>query len=162
MNLALDLDDVVIDFTAGIFQAAGIAPERFKDICSYDYREVFEFKPVWERVKNDAAFWLGLSAIEVEIPSVCTAYLTSRHASEAITRQWLASNRLPQLPLHYSHNKAQDAVALGFTGVVDDKGEDFEACVKVLPDSFLVSRPWNRHIETARRIFRLIELEWRT
>ena len=162
MNLALDLDDVVIDFTAGILQAAGVSSDRFKDIHSYDYREIFEFKPVWERVKDDTLFWLNLPPIEYIIPSVCTAYLTGRYASEQITRSWLQKWSLPQLPLYYSQDKARDGLALGFTGVVDDKAKDFEACVKVLPDSFLVSRPWNRHAITPRRIFRLCELEWRT
>ena len=163
MRLGLDIDDVVCDFTWGVFKEAGIPIERVSEVKSYDYNEVLDFKPIWERVKDDNAFWLGLPVLDSHIPTCCVAYVTARYCPPDITKAWLVKNGLPELPLYYVKGvkKLEALLSHGLDGIVDDKAEVFMRVYKQLPMSFLVSRPWNRHVVTPNRIFRLEELDWR-
>ena len=163
MQLGLDIDDVVCDFTWGVFYEAAIPIEQVIGVRSYDYREVLDFKPIWKRVKDNAAFWLGLPVLNGYIPRCCVAYVTSRYCSPQITEMWLQANDLPLLPIYYvkSDDKLSILLEHGLDGIVDDKAEVFEKVSARLPMSFLVSRPWNRHVVTPNRIYRLEELDWR-
>jgi len=162
MNLGLDIDGVICDFTAGIFSVAGIPLRRVAEVQSYDYKPVLDFKPIWARVRGDELFWLGLAPLETTIPQCCAVYLTSRYCSDAVTRQWLHVHGFPKLPVVNTQDKAGKLQELGLDGLVDDHAEHFMAAQAVATQNFLVSRPWNRHIVSTRRILRLEELEWRT
>ncbi len=163
MRLGLDIDDVVCDFTWGVFHEAEISVEQVVGVRSYDYREVLDFKPIWERIKDNDAFWLALPVLDSHIPNCCVAYVTSRYCPIQITEAWLRAKSLPLLPIHYvkSDDKLSVLLEHDLDGIVDDKAEVFEKVSKRLPSSFLVSRPWNRHVITPNRIYRLEELDWR-
>ena len=163
MRLGLDIDDVVCDFTRGVFEEAGIPIERVSEVRSYDYNEVLDFKPIWERVKDSQEFWLSLAVLDRHIPACCVAYVTARYCPPAITETWLIKNGLPLLPIYHAKGteKLEALYAHNLDGIVDDKAGVFMRVYKELPTSFLVSRPWNRHVVTPNRIYRLEELEWR-
>ena len=163
MRLGLDIDDVICDFTWGVFGEAGIPIQRVADVRHYDYREVLDFKPIWERVKDDNAFWMSLPVLDSYIPACCVAYVTARHCPPTITNAWLIKNNLPLLPLYYAKGteKLEALREHNLDGIVDDKAGVFMKVYEQLPTSFLVSRPWNRHVVTPNRIYRLEELDWR-
>lgn len=162
MRLGLDIDDVICDFTAGIFRVAGVPLEESRRVHSYDYKEVLKFNNIWERVKDDEDFWLSLPVLDSHIPSCCGAFVSSRYCSPEITMRWLKEHNLSKLPLYQTKDKLQTLRDLNLQGLVDDKAEVFLQVREEFPLSFLVSRPWNRHISTPNRIYRLEELEWRT
>lgn len=173
MRLGVDIDDVIADFTASVLNFAGVRPDRYKDIITYDYKPVIaDFKQqVWNHVKDSEQFWLTLPPIERHIPSCCVLYLTARYCSDDVTKEWLKRNGLPLLPIvnvNHVHcgterdvSKTEKMLEHGLDGLVDDKDKHFLDAVKVRPNSFLVSRPWNKGVVTPQRIFRLAELEWR-
>lgn len=161
MNLGLDIDGVICNFTAGVFRAAGVPLSRYAEIVGYDFSPVLNFKPVWDRVKGNEEFWLGLAPLETNVPHCCSVYLTSRYCSDAVTRQWLHVHGFPKLPIVNTPDKAGALRTYMLDGLVDDHADHFMAAQAVAKQNFLVSRPWNRHIVTTRRIFCLEELEWR-
>lgn len=161
MRLGLDIDGVICDFTGGVFRAAGVPLTRYADIQGYDYTPVLNFREIWERIKGDELFWLGLAPVETHIPHCCGVYLTSRDCSDAVTRQWLHVHGFPKLPIINTRDKARAIEVQELDGLVDDCAAHFLAAEKVASCNFLVSRPWNREVVTPRRIYRLEELEWR-
>ena len=161
MRLGLDIDNVICDFTRGVFKFAGVPYQEVYRVHSYDYKEVFNFKNLWERVKDDETFWLSLPVLDSHIPSCCAAFVSARYCPPETTMRWLEKHNLAKLPLHQTKDKLQTLRNLNLQGLVDDKAEVFLEVREEFPLSFLVSRPWNRHVSTPNRIYRLEELDWR-
>ena len=173
IRLGLNIDDIVSDFALGIFKVAGVPYDLYKYILTYDYRPVItDFKSILNEVKDDRQFWLDLEPLEKSIPDCCTHYLTARYCPDSITKEWILRNNLPALPIvNVNHvrcgtprdlSKTDKLIELGLDGLVDDKDKHFMDASSVKPNSFLVSRPWNRNVQTNNRIYRLEELDWRT
>ena len=161
MRLGLDIDGVVCDIYTGLFGVAGVPLKRLTEIEQYNFLPVFEFNPVWEKVKDDENFWLSAPVLDRHIPSCCVAYISSRHCSQETTQRWLHCHGLDVIPLYQTSGKARVLRELGLDGLVDDKGETYEELRDEFPASFLVSRPWNKWVKTPNRIYRLEELDWR-
>jgi hypothetical protein len=123
------------------------------------------FDKVFEEIKRDHDFWVNAPPLDAYIPNQVQMYLTARECPNTWTKEWLKKNGFPDLPLVNTQveKRSKDAIALeaGVHGHVDDKAETFIQCNRVLPYSFLVSRPWNIDVQTPRRIYKLEELEWR-
>lgn len=177
-KLSLDIDDVICDFTRGFFRAIGVKPEEvdmhWKHPRDYYYSNLIpqeeatpsrSFHKVFDSLKIQEDFWLNLPVLDSYVPPQVQMYLTARETPDAITQRWLRRHGFPDLPLvnvNWSkRSKAEVALEAGMHGHVDDKSDTFEECVRVLPYSFLASRPWNIDVITPRRIYRLEELDWR-
>lgn len=124
------------------------------------------FHKIFDALKVDPNFWLGLPVLDNHIPKDVEMYLTARECPDEVTREWLDKHDFPKLPLtnvHYTkRHKVDVATEAGMHGHIDDKSDTFIACVEDLPHSFLASRPWNIDVITPRRIYRLEEVDWRS
>jgi hypothetical protein len=178
LNFSLDIDDCICDFTRGFFAANGLtgpaANEAWKKPRDYWYSWLIpqtqgspeaSFNKVFDDLKRERDFWVNLPVLDNYIPDSVKMYLTARECPNEWTREWLTKNGFPDLPLvntqDVQKSKAVIAAYHGMQGHVDDKSETFIDCYKTLPDSFLMSRPWNIDVSTVRRVYRLEELDWR-
>jgi hypothetical protein len=179
-RLSLDLDDVVCDFTHHFFVKNGRtrlqAKKDYFRPRDYWYSWLLpqgedgpeaSFDRVFEVVKKNPDFWLTMPVLDKHIPHEVVFYLTSRECANEITQEWLRINDLPQLEVVnaslLNRKKWDIAKEREITGHIDDKDTTFVGCISNdLPDSFLVSRPWNTDIKTDRRIYRLEEVDWRS
>ena len=105
MRLGLDIDNVICDFTRGVFKFAGVPYQEVYRVHSYDYKEVLNFKNIWERVKDDETFWLSLPVLDSHIPSCCAAFVSARYCPPETTMRWLKKHNLAKLPLHQTKDK---------------------------------------------------------
>ena len=176
---SLDIDDVIAGFTTYFFMRNGLskeeAAEAWKHPRDYWYSWLIpqteetpeqSFNKVFNEIKKDDNFWLGIPVLDSYVPPSVKFYLTSRECSDSVTEEWLRINGFPKLEVVNSHylgiSKAAIAKARKIEGHIDDKSETFIQCIKEgLTKSYLVSRPWNIDVETPRRIYRLEELDWR-
>ena len=162
MRLALDVDGVLADFVGGLFARAGLALHLENAIDKFAFLEEWNLEKLWEKVRLDEQFWLSLPVVDSHIPDCCVIFLSDRPVETDVTRKWLAVNSiLPDLPVHHVKDKLVFLRKSDLDGLVDDKGETYEAIRGEFPSSFLVSRPWNRWVKTRNRIYRLEELDWR-
>lgn len=178
VKLSLDIDDCICDFTRAFFVKNGLsqaeANEAWKKPRDYWYSWLLpqtevtpeaSFDKVFEAIKKDHDFWVNAPALDTYIPKQVQMYLTARECPNEWTTEWLKKNGFPLLPLVNTQiekrKKVDIALQAGMHGHVDDKAETFMECNRILPYSFLVSRPWNIDVITPRRIYRLEELDWR-
>ena len=161
LKLGLDIDGVVCDLYTGLFGVAGVPLYRLHDVEEYNFKPVFDFDPVWDKVKGDDNFWLSCPVLDGYLPVQAVAYISSRYCSPEITKQWLRCHGLDAFPLYQTDDKLAKLRELKLDGLIDDRGETYEQVRGEFPASFLVSRPWNRWVKTRNRIYRLEELDWR-
>ncbi len=72
----------------------------------------------------------------------------SNGASEAATRAWLDRHGLPFDSLTFSPDKT----IVRIDTMVDDKPSNYAALTAVGVDAYLLSRPWNQHVNDATRV----------
>ncbi len=165
IRLGLDIDGVLADFGLAFLRAAGKLDSDWSRITGWDFTPVLtpeEFTEYWDRVKDSASFWLLIPSFKQIVPPCCVRYITNRYCSDDITSRWLKAHQYPELPVTNTVDKLAALTEFGLSGIVDDKTETFQDAIAAgYAKSFLVSRPWNRYVETSRRIFSLSELEWR-
>lgn len=156
MNIFLDIDEVVCDFISGIEKKHPILKER--DVTNYLLPDgVVD----WDVLYQDSFFWLNLPVLDR--PTVKIAgYVSHRLFDTRITEFWLHINRFdPSKVLHVTTSCHKVEVLLSYRCdlYVDDKPQTFYECESAGINVYLYDRPWNQHVKTNKRIYKLAELE---
>jgi hypothetical protein len=63
------------------------------------------------------------------------------------TEAWLIEHGVPHKSLSYSQTKGLDAVRLGLDYFIDDNERNWREVFEATGSSYLLDRPWNRHVE---------------
>lgn len=85
------------------------------------------------------------------------AFGTTPEVSQKNTRDWLAHHRIPYDELHFSADKTVVATDM----FVEDKVENFVALEAAGTDTYLITRSWNEHFETDKRINDIIDFAFK-
>lgn len=151
----LDVDEVVADFLT----AAGKEFPEIKRETQLTYELPAHIN--WQKFYDDMSFWLILPVLDR--PTVQVAgYISHRPFPTYITEFWLHINRFERAPVYHvdcSTKKVRLLQELGATLYVDDKPSTFESCTAAGINTYLYTQPWNQHIQTEKRISKLVELE---
>jgi hypothetical protein len=73
-------------------------------------------------------------------------------ASEGATRAWLDCHGLPFDSLTFTSDKT----IVRIDAMIDDKPANYHALEAVGVDAYLLTRPWNQHVEGAQRVLDLL------
>lgn len=155
-RIALDIDEVLADFVGGMI-------ERFPEIGERSqYWNCPRLKDKFEQVIEDDDFWMGLKPKVDSIPFEPVGYITSRSASNELTKRWLDKHDFPTAPVYTvapgesKIDAIRDCKAEIF---VDDKFDTFVELNKAGICCFLMDVPHNRRYDVGfKRIKSLEEL----
>ena len=115
-RVALDVDQVLADFTGGIAKHG---------ISVNDRHYQFTWEKWYENLESD--FWLGLDTVEpveaVGFQPAC--YLSSREIDPDVTKKWLIAKGYPKAPVVHTHDKATYMVENNIQILVDDNPHTF-------------------------------------
>lgn len=166
----MDIDGVLAQFNKSFYRELCAAEPREIDpkwdeawLTKWDWPEVFGFSRetqsrVWARIRADFAFWSDLEAYPGAAGVIDTLsrlslvhpvyFVTSRPATPQVriaTAAWLYQfhSQLPIVMVNKPDAKVHMARAVGAELIIDDRPETIEACAKVVPHKWLISRPWN-------------------
>lgn len=155
MKIYLDIDEVVGDFLSGL---ETLYPEYKK--CDQKIYDLPEYVCMDDVCANEK-FWIDL-AVNDRPDFTISGYVSHRPFSTEITRRWLQRNKLPLATIYHvsdSYEKVGLLKALKADVYVDDKPSTFKECIKAGINVYLYDQPWNRKIETDKRIKNLKELK---
>jgi hypothetical protein len=175
MRVGIDLDGVCYDFAASVREyLCHTAATHEPDVCTDPTR--WEFYEDWglDLPAFLDAFHAGVDAGVVfshgePYPNVAEAFswikaaghtihiVTDRSmgqpgASEAATAAWLSRHGLHYDSLTFSPDKT----VVHLDVMVDDKPSNYAALCDAGVEAWLLSRPWNMHVEGARRVLDLL------
>jgi hypothetical protein len=155
MNIYLDVDAVVCDFSGGLVK-------KFPDFKNHDPLEYDLPSYInLDELYKDPTFWLALPVLDR--PTVKIAgYMSHRPFATYITEFWLYINKFPPTKVYHTKTSCQKAELLLSCNCdlyVDDKPQTFYECTEVGLNTYLYTQPWNLHIKTDKRINNLKELE---
>jgi hypothetical protein len=107
-RIGTDIDGVLCDFGQGFINRSnemGIQccfPEDSSKIDKWMFPCGEHFKQVWDTVETDESFWLNLPPLrpaqeffKSSLSFVPRMYITKRHVSSDVTREWLVKNGFP-------------------------------------------------------------------
>jgi hypothetical protein len=186
-KVAVDVDGVLCDFTAGIVKVVngiwpGKLPEGFEP-NNWNYAGVLdkqEFKGVWQHIQGTPNWWfylrpyydsmrhLGkfLASVDGHDLYFCTARVDTVGATVAMqTSKWFEEcgiegqgNYLATMQVVGASKKRQVYAGLGIEWSVDDYPETVAECDSLDGHrAYLLDRPWNQDAKGLRRIYNLGE-----
>lgn len=148
LNIGLDIDGVLADFTRGwnkVYPDAPAIPDRY----NYDPLMGKRFKAMAAAgTLND--FFLSLEPLfdPKELPFEPKAYVTARPVNTEITEQWLAKVGFPKKPIitvPWGENKIDAMNVLGIDTFIDDFYGNFVELNEGGVTTYLYTAPWNLH-----------------
>lgn len=164
MKIAFDLDGVIFQFDAAVFELINQLNlrEQFPDLPRHE-GEITEWnwgvddsfwRIIWTRISNNPDFWIGLrpylDALRLRDRIKPYAYITARPVPSAVTYESLIRNGFPTNALietvdPHNTNKVDFIREHGINFYVEDKLETFLA-VNAETDCicFLIDRPYNQ------------------
>ena len=147
LNIGLDVDGVIADFTRGwhaVYPDAAELPDRY----NYDPLMGQRFK----QMKADGTlddFFLGLNPLihPANIGFEPKGYVTARPVQTAVTEFWLHKNGFPRKPVitvPWGANKVEAMKELGIEIFIDDFYGNFVELNEGGILCYLYSAPWNQ------------------
>jgi hypothetical protein len=146
-----DLDGVLCDFVSHFFDYLSL-PNHEPEIWD-DPRIIDNF----HKIKNDYIFWLSIPPLIDSIPIKPTAYVTNRPIPSHISADWLWRHGFPYAPVATLKNKAE--IIPAGSKMVDDAPHNYEELTAAGVHCYLLDKPYNRHIQTDKRIYSLAEIQ---
>jgi len=172
-SIALDVDGVICNWWGGIIRTAksmGLGDQlpRHENWNTKWYGSGVAFNQVWDAVKNNRDWWMGLDPIQGARESInfrVEALITARPVPSELTSAWARKNgfrfEYVYTPKH-GVKKSDVMRARGVNVLVDDKPdilEEIRACSDAPLRCYLFDQPWNRlHADGGWRIKSLSEL----
>ena len=157
-KIGLDIDEVLADFITHYNKLYGV--ETPVEFWNYDEHMVARLAAL----KDDANFWMSIPVKTQprDIPFEPTCYITSRVCDTSITKQWLADNGFPTVPVYtvpHGVSKAKYAKEIGIDWFVDDRFENFVELNEAGVCCFLFDAPHNQRYDVqSKRIKSLKDL----
>lgn len=171
MRVALDLDNVVVDFhtrwttmyRTWFGQDATHQDEWDGIVTGTHFEDEAEFFTWFDRTYG----WDDLPWIEGAPGGIdnllssghAIVFVTARHTHEArmATTRWLRESPWPDIPLRFSNSKFEVPAGLW----IDDSPQVIEGLERAGKDVIVFDQPWNRHLEDFVRADSWAEvLEW--
>lgn len=174
MRVGIDLDGVCYNFGASVREYLNHAGIRFHHECPDPRR--WEFYEDWgitlpeflthchrgveagiifthgDPYPNTREAFQWIKAAGHTIHIVTDRSFGKAGASESATRAWLDQHDLPFDSLTFTADKT----CVKLDAMVDDKPENYAALDAAGVDVHLLTRPWNQHVEGARRVLDLL------
>ena len=146
LNIGLDIDGVLADFTRGWHQVYPDAP-AMPDKYNYDPKMGVRFKAMAAAGTLDN-FFLGLNPLfdPKDLPFEPKAYVTARPVETNITEQWLAKVGFPKkkvITIPWGESKVDAMKEAGIEIFIDDFYDNFKELSDAGIISYLYSAPWN-------------------
>lgn len=147
LNIGLDIDGVLADFTRGwnaVYPDAPAIPDRY----NYDPHMGVRFKLMKAEGTLDD-FFLNLNPLldPKDLPFEPKAYVTARPVETGVTAQWLAENGFPKkkvITIPWGESKVDAMKEAGIEIFVDDFYGNFKDLNDAGITTYLYSAPWNQ------------------
>lgn len=173
MKVGVDLDGVCYDFAGSLrayLDTLGGLPHGYPEPTRWEFYEDWGFDlqgflslchdgvdagvifSYGEPYPNTAEAFAWIKAAGHSIHIVTDRSFGANGASEAATRAWLDCHGLPFDSLTFSPDKT----IVRLDVMVDDKPENYAALTAAGVDAWLLTRPWNKHVEGAQRVLDLL------
>ena len=150
-RIALDVDDVVADFTRGFEEKTGLKLNPY-------WQSNYEIMSKLNELRDDKDFWVNLP-VRHRPNFEPTMYISSRGIPEEYTKEFIQKNGLPCAPVvHVPWNTSKVDVLKdnNIDILCDDKCENFTDATKAGVFCYLVDTPANRYFDAkGRRIYDL-------
>lgn len=155
VRIALDLDEVLIDFIGGYKEYHNISGPVKNFHFSYGTNDIVKILP--------DSFWANLkpkiSPSDINFQPI--AYISKRHFDEEITQRWIESNGFPCVPVYHVKEGSKTTIAqkLNIDYFVDDHILNFQELTSVGINTFLMDCEHNRQFDVGeKRLYNINEL----
>lgn len=170
MRIGIDLDGVCYDFAAAVrhhvITKGILAPEACANATRWEFYEDWglntgAFLAVCHDGVNDGVIfthgaphhgvkkaWHRLITAGHTIHVITDRSFGSKGASQAATVEWLRVHDLPYDSITFTSDKTIVAV----DAMVDDKPENYAALTAAGVETYLLTQPWNAHVDGAHRV----------
>ena len=150
LNIGLDIDGVLADFTRGwnkVYPDAAAMPDK------YDYDPLMGQR--FRQMKADGTLndlFLGLDPLfdPSELPFNPIGYVTARPIDTAISEQWLKNVGFPTakvITVPWGESKVDAMKEIGIELFIDDFYENFKELNEGGITTYLYSAPWNQEYD---------------
>ena len=155
IRIALDLDEVIIDFIGGYKQYMGIKGDVKNFNFSYATNDIVH--------ELHDSFWKALKPkiSPNDINFLPVAYISKRHFDERISQEWIESNGFPCVPIYHikEGSKIPMVKKLEIDYFVDDHILNFQELSNAGIKTFLMDCQHNQQFNVGdKRLFHLNEL----
>jgi hypothetical protein len=153
MRIAFDLDGVLVDFGEGFNKRAVALGYESLDWSKWNGGNWDVFNAVWEQIKRDERFWVGLPVTlegaalrDVIRPSY---YITHRSIPSEVSFEWIIKNGFFPAPVisvgKDDRLKVGACTELEIDIMIEDKFENWEAInSNTSTICFLINKPYNQ------------------